>query len=59
MSDLSNVATDNLVQELTKRGALPGCRCGRWRTYVGTYDSDGMTLRCHGCLRAVAKCWCG
>jgi hypothetical protein len=47
-----------LIQELTRRGKLPPCPCGKWQTYVGIYDSDGNTLRCHGCLRAVAKCRC-
>lgn len=35
----------------------PTCR-GKWKTYIGAYDADGLTLRCHGCLRAVAKCTC-
>ena len=35
------------------------CRCRKWQTYLGTYDSDGYTLRCHGCLRAIARCTCG
>jgi len=59
MSDLSNASTDDLARELTKRGALPRCRCGRWSTYIGIYDTDGYTLRCHGCLRAIARCTCG
>lgn len=59
MADLTDVPTSELVDELSRRQALPGCPCGRWKTYVGAYDADGYTLRCHGCLRAVAKCWCG
>lgn len=59
MSDLSNASTEDLAAELTRRNALPRCRCGRWQTYMGAYDSDGYTLRCHGCLRAIAGCTCG
>lgn len=59
MTDLSNATDDELVQELTRRGSLPRCRCGRWQTYIGVYDADGRTLRCHGCHRAIAKCGCG
>jgi len=59
MTDLSNATDDELVQELTRRGSLPRCRCGRWQTYIGVYDADGRTLRCHGCRRAIAKCRCG
>ncbi len=56
---LDGQTTDELVAELSRRGALPNCPCGRWTTYIGTYDADGNTLRCHGCLRAIARCWCG
>lgn len=59
MADLSSASTNDLVQELTRRNALPRCPCKRWRTYMGAYDSDGYTLRCHGCLRAIARCTCG
>lgn len=59
MSDASQLSTEQLVQELTRRGDMPRCGCGRWQTYIGAYDQDGRTLRCHGCLRAVAKCRCG
>jgi hypothetical protein len=55
---LTGATDDELVQELTRRGALPRCPCGRWKTYVGVWDEDGRTLRCHGCLRAVGKCRC-
>lgn len=59
MADLSNISTGDLVQELTRRNAMPRCPCKRWQTYMGAYDSDGYTLRCHGCLRAIARCTCG
>ncbi|MGW1057606.1 hypothetical protein [Micromonospora rubida] len=55
---LGDATTEELAAELTRRGALPRCRCQRWRTYLGTYDRDGYTLRCHGCLRATARCTC-
>ncbi len=58
MTDLHGYSTDALVAELSRRGALPRCRCGRWQTYVGAYDGDGYTLRCHGCRRAIARCSC-
>jgi hypothetical protein len=59
MSDLRTATTDEIVTELTRRNSLPRCRCGKWQTYIGVYDSDGNTLRCHGCLRAISKCQCG
>lgn len=59
MSDLTNATSAELAAELERRGALPQCKCGRWQTYMGTYDGDGYTLRCHGCLRAIARCTCG
>lgn len=52
------LSTQELVNELSRRGALPPCRCGKWKTYFGAYDHDGYTLRCAGCLRAVARCGC-
>lgn len=57
--NIKDMLTDDLVRELTRRGALPACKCGKWRTYVGSYDADGYTVRCHGCLRAIARCSCG
>jgi len=54
----SDMTDAELVNELTRRGAMPPCTCGKWQTYIGIYDSDGNTLRCHGCLRAIAKCTC-
>lgn len=53
-----DLSDDELVKELTRRGALPRCPCGKWQTYVGHWDADGKTLRCHGCLRAIARCTC-
>lgn len=58
MSDIRDASTAELVAELASRGALPRCPCGKWQTYVGSYDADGHTLRCHGCLRAIARCTC-
>ena len=58
MSRLDAVTDAELVAELSRRGALPRCPCGKWQTYVGAYDSDGKTLRCHGCRRAIARCLC-
>ncbi|WP_282686315.1 MULTISPECIES: hypothetical protein [unclassified Streptomyces] len=37
---------------------MPRCRCGKWQTYMGAWDSDGYTIRCHGCLRAIWRCTC-
>jgi hypothetical protein len=34
----------------------PGCT--RWTLYLGSYDTDGHTWRCHGCLRIPARCTC-
>lgn len=56
---LKSASTTELMAELSARGALPRCKCGRWNTYMGAYDDAGYTLRCHGCLRAVARCTCG
>lgn len=56
--DLRAIDTQALVDELTRRGAMPRCKCGKWETYVGAYDHDGCALRCHGCLLAVARCTC-
>lgn len=58
MADLSNATDDELARELTRRGALPRCPCGRWQTYIGVWDSDGRTVRCRGCLKAIARCTC-
>lgn len=55
---LRDLSTTALVDELTRRRALPACPCGKWTTYLGAYDRDGYTLRCHGCLRAIDKCSC-
>lgn len=58
MSDLSTASTTDLLAELTRRGEMPRCSCGRWSTYIGVWDTDGKTLRCFGCKRAIAKCRC-
>lgn len=58
MSDLSRASTDDLVAELTRRGDLPRCKCGKWQTYIGAWDHRGKTLRCHGCLKAIDECTC-
>jgi hypothetical protein len=39
-------------------GTMPRCGCGKWSAYLGRYDADGHTLRCNGCMRAIAKCTC-
>lgn len=57
-AEVEAASTDDLVRELNRRNALP-CPCHRWQTFMGVYDSDGYTLRCHGCLRAIARCRCG
>lgn len=50
---------EEVVKELTPRNeVLPRCSCNKWPTYIGAYDADGLTLRCYGCLKAVAKCTC-
>lgn len=58
MTEVSDASTEELVDELSRRGDMPRCSCGKWQTYIGVYDRDGKTLRCHGCLRAIAKCSC-
>jgi hypothetical protein len=56
--NLSGASTDELVAELMNRGGAPCPSCKKWQVYVGAYDRDGVTLRCHGCLRAVGSCTC-
>jgi hypothetical protein len=58
VSDIKAIPTDALLAELNRRGAGPRCRCGKWGTYIGAYDADGMTIRCHGCLKSIARCTC-
>jgi hypothetical protein len=58
VSELSEATDEELIAEITRRGRNPRCRCQRWQTYLGAYDSDGYTWRCRGCLRAVDKCTC-
>lgn len=56
--DLSDVPLEELERELQRRRGTERCLCKKWNAYMGTYDSDGYTLRCHGCLRSVLKCRC-
>lgn len=58
MTGLTDATTEELAAELSRRGALSRCRCGKWQTYMGAWDEDGYTIRCHGCLRAIGKCRC-
>lgn len=58
-AEVGDISTDELVNELTRRGALPRCKCRKWTTYIGIWDRDGRTVRCHGCRRAIARCTCG
>lgn len=55
----THMTPEEVVKELTPRNeVLPRCSCNKWPTYIGAYDADGLTLRCYGCLKAVAKCTC-
>lgn len=48
-----------LAESLTRYYLSPVCpTCRKWSTYVGIWDEDGKTLRCHGCLKAVHRCTC-
>jgi hypothetical protein len=58
MTTARDLSTAELVAELTRRNTFPRCPCGKWKTYVGRWDSDGNTIRCSGCLRAIGKCTC-
>lgn len=58
MIGLFDASDNDLVQELTRRGSMPRCRCGKWQTYVGIWDADGKTIRCRGCLKSIMKCTC-
>lgn len=57
-SDLIGCTNDELMAEMTRRGLAPRCTCNRWDTYIGAYDHDGYTWRCHGCLRSIRRCSC-
>lgn len=59
MTSLADLTDAQLIAELARRGRNPRCRCQLWRTYLGSYDHDGYTWRCRGCLRAISKCTCG
>lgn len=52
-----DLTDQELADELKRRGYAPKCSCG-WQTYLGPYDQDGFTWRCHGCLRAIERCQC-
>lgn len=54
---LGDVPDATLLAEVERRALIP-CRCRKWTTYMGAYDSDGYTLRCHGCRRSVGSCTC-
>lgn len=64
---LDDYSSGELLDELNRRGDMPRplkanygmCgTCRKWAAYMGAYDADGHTLRCHGCLRAVGRCTC-
>ena len=54
---IAEVKARGLESYVQKEQWCPTCR-GKWKTYIGAYDRDGTTLRCHGCLKAVGKCTC-
>lgn len=54
---IAEVKLRKLERHVQQEQWCHGCR-GKWKAYLGAYDSDGYTLRCHGCLRAVWKCTC-
>jgi hypothetical protein len=54
----ADLSDEDLVRELERRALLPRCPCGKWSTFVGIWDGDGRTVRCHGCLKAIARCTC-
>jgi hypothetical protein len=53
------LTNEELLAAVKRRGLFPRCPCRRWNTYLGSYDADGYTWRCHGCLRAIGRCACG
>lgn len=55
---LADFTTEELLAEVGRRGGARCPTCRKWMTYMGRYDSDGFTLRCHGCLRATGACLC-
>ena len=59
MTQPSDLTDDELLAEVHRWSLLGRCpNCKRWRTYIGVYDNDGRTIRCTGCRRAVARCFC-
>lgn len=62
MPEPCEMSREELEQEVRRlRSSIPTscptCR-GKWATYMGSWDKDGYTLRCHGCLKSVANCTC-
>ncbi len=61
---IDGYTSEELLDELKRRDDMPKPNygvcgsCRKWAAYMGVYDADGHTLRCHGCLRAVARCTC-
>lgn len=49
-------AENSALKQKQSGGHCPTCR--KWATYTGVWDADGLTLRCHGCLKAVSMCTC-
>jgi len=58
MTEVRAASPEELVAELQRRGLLPRCRCKRWQTYLGVWDRDGYTFRCHGCRKSIWGCTC-
>jgi hypothetical protein len=56
--DLAGIPTEILVDELQRRRVLPRCGCGMHPTVLASYDPDGHTLRCRGCLLPWHRCVC-
>lgn len=55
---MNGLETTEQVQE-RKLAASPRCpTCKKSAVYMGVWDADGYTLRCHGCLKAIGKCTC-
>lgn len=51
--------TGRRLVDMVEVASEPGGGTDRGKTYIGIFDTDGYTLRCHGCLRAIARCTCG
>ena len=48
--------SDSLVIVKTASGSCPSCK--KWPLALKSYDADGYTWRCEGCLRVPNKCRC-